>query len=71
VVERSRVAVKMMLFRARKKLRPALEELELHESAGRETATHDSAKRGNLPAAEQAAEKSPVAEESTVESKNG
>jgi RNA polymerase sigma-70 factor (ECF subfamily) len=33
VVERSRVAVKMILFRARKKLMPVLEELELHESA--------------------------------------
>ena len=33
VVERSRVAVKMILFRARKKLMPVLEELELHEPA--------------------------------------
>jgi RNA polymerase sigma-70 factor (ECF subfamily) len=33
VVERSRVAVKMILFRARKKLLPVLEKLEIHESA--------------------------------------
>jgi RNA polymerase sigma-70 factor (ECF subfamily) len=59
VVERSRVAVKMMLFRARKKLLPVLEELELHEPAGAK-----SAKRDDLPSpapAKSAAEK-PIAE---------
>ncbi len=39
VVDRSSVAVKMMLFRARKKLFPVLEKLHMHEPNGKETGT--------------------------------
>jgi RNA polymerase sigma-70 factor (ECF subfamily) len=50
VVERSSVAVKMMLFRARKKLFPALEELDMHEPNGKKTgAAGNSPTEGALP----------------------
>jgi len=80
VVERSRVAVKMMLFRARKKLMPVFEELQLHQPNGNSTAADGNTSaggdgtspkpaelaKGKPPAAEKA-----VAEKSTVESSDG
>ena len=78
VVDRSSVAVKMMLFRARKKLFPVLEKLDMHEPNGKKTGTvGDPPAGGALPqgsqkciTTEELATEAPSAEPAAVESNN-